>query len=263
MQRQQFHRRWSVEWQFLNNLGQERPRRPAGGQCVISRLSGSTAGFMPPGQERRVKGIRQPAAVRAGVAFGPTQAAICSLDVLGVSHEMTARIQHRPRADRNSAENIHVVTTHDHSMPLSSRCGNGADIPSTWPRWSSARSRRLAAQADLALEMSLPCRATGGSHNRTVKPGVARADAEFGPESTDAERWLDTMLHAWSFAGRAKSRTCVVSFLGTGLLCRSTGGPRLAGRGGEGDPERTGAAPVAPSGAPRRREPGRRERLAG
>jgi hypothetical protein len=32
-----------------------------------------------------------------------------------------------------------------------------------------------------------------------VKKSAARTDAEFGPQSTDAQRWLDTMLHALVF----------------------------------------------------------------
>ena len=53
------------------------------------------AGFhKPPGQERRVKGIRQPTEVRALVlTYGPTQVALCSLDILGLDEAMTGRIQ--------------------------------------------------------------------------------------------------------------------------------------------------------------------------
>ncbi|MDD4268544.1 MAG: hypothetical protein GXY25_08095 [Pirellulaceae bacterium] len=184
------------------------------------------AGFhKPPGQERRVKGIRQPAAVRALVlAFGPTQAAICSLDVLGVSHEMTARIQ-QSAAGRTGipAENIHVVATHDHSMPtfLTLRQWGGMS-----PEYMATVEQRtveaiVAAQADLApAEMSLgKCRATGGSHNRTVKPGVARTDAEFGPESTDAERWLDTMLHALVFRRAGKKPDLVWYHFSAHVVC--------------------------------------------
>ncbi len=164
------------------------------------------AGFhKPPGQERRVKAIRQPAQVRALVlAFGPTQLAICSLDVLGTSQEMVTSIQ-RAAAERTGipAENIRVVATHDHSMPTFVKLRQWGGMS---PEFMATVEQRTveaiaAGQADLAAaEMSLgKCRATGGSHNRTVKPAETHTDAEFGPQSTDDQRWLDTMLHALVF----------------------------------------------------------------
>lgn len=159
----------------------------------------------PPGQERRIKGIRQPCEARALVlTLGPTQVAICSLDTLGVTEEMTRRIQ-RAAADRARipAENIHMAATHDHSMPTFKYVRQWGAVN---PEFMAAVEKRtveaiVAAQADLApAKLSLgKCHAEGGSHNRTVKKGVARTDAEFGPLSTDAERWLDTMLHALVF----------------------------------------------------------------
>lgn len=164
------------------------------------------AGFhKPPGQERRIKAIRQPCEVRALVlALGPTQLAICSLDALGVDEPMAWRIQ-RAAAGRTGipAENIHVTATHDHSMPTFKWVRQWGAMP---PEFKAVVEQRTveaiaAAQVDVApAELLLgKCRAPGGNHNRTVKRGVARTDAEFGPESTDAERWLDTMLHALVF----------------------------------------------------------------
>lgn len=169
------------------------------------------AGFhKPPGQERRIKAIRQPSEVRALVlALGSTQLAICSLDSLSVDEAMAGRIC-RAAADRTGipAENIRVATTHDHSMPTFCRLRQWGAMP---VEFKAAVERRtveaiVAAQADLApAEMSLgKCRAPGGNHNRTVKRGVARTDAEFGSQSTDAQRWLDSMLHALVFRRAGK-----------------------------------------------------------
>jgi len=169
------------------------------------------AGFhKPPGQERRVKAIRQPSETRALVlGYGPTQLAICSLDILGVDQPMVERIQ-RAAAARTGipAENIHVAATHDHSMPTFVQLRQWGG---TSPEFMATVEQRtveaiVAAQADLApAELALgKCRALGGSHNRTVKASETHTDTEFGPQSTDAQRWLDTMLHALVFrrAGR-------------------------------------------------------------
>jgi hypothetical protein len=169
------------------------------------------AGFhKPPGKERRIRAIRQPCEVRALVlALGNTRLAICSLDSLSVAEDMAGRIC-RAAAQRTGipAENIRVATTHDHSMPTFCRLRQWGAMS---PEFNATVERRtveaiVAAQADLApAELSLgKCRVSGGNHNRTVKNGVARTDAEFGPQSTDAQRWLDTMLHALVFRRAGK-----------------------------------------------------------
>jgi len=78
-----------------------------------------------------------------------------------------------------------------------------------------------AAQADLApAEVSLgTCRATGGSHHRTVKAGVARTDTEFGPDSTDDQRWLDTMLHTLVFRRAGKKPDLVWYHFSAHVVC--------------------------------------------
>jgi hypothetical protein len=55
------------------------------------------------------------------------------------------------------------------------------------------------AKADLASAEVLlgKARVVGGNHNRTVK--TCPTDAEFTKDSTDSQRWLDTMLHALVF----------------------------------------------------------------
>ena len=73
----------------------------------------------PPGKERRIKSIRQPAAVRALVVqFGETQVAICSLDVAAVGQEMAVRVRNEvARQTGIPASNVRVCATHTHSMP--------------------------------------------------------------------------------------------------------------------------------------------------
>lgn len=184
------------------------------------------AGFhKPPGQERRVRGIRQPAEVRALVlTYGPTQAAICSLDVLGISREMAGRIQ-RAAAERTGipAGNIHLVATHDHSMPTFKKIRQWGGMSPEFMATVEERTVEAiaAARADLApAELLLgKCRATGGSHNRTVKQGVALTDEQFGPDSTDAQRWLDTMLHALVFRRVGKTPDLVWYHFSAHAVC--------------------------------------------
>ena len=100
------------------------------------------AGFhKPPGQERRVKGICQPIEVRAFVlTYGPTQVALCSLDILGLDEAMARRIQ-RAAAGRTGipAEN---------TCPTRRRIGWASTRPSwcrrlsTCPRISPRRRGR-------------------------------------------------------------------------------------------------------------------------
>ncbi len=169
------------------------------------------AGFhKPPGKERRITSIRQPSAVRALVlALGDTQLAICSLDTIAVDEAMAGRIQ-QAAAQRTGipAENIRVAATHSHSMPAFYRLRQWGAVPAEFMAAAEQRTVEAiaAARADLApAELSLGnARVSGGNHNRTVKPGVAKTDAEFGPESSDAQRWLDTLLQAMVFRRSGK-----------------------------------------------------------
>ncbi|NLF67698.1 MAG: hypothetical protein GX575_01445 [Candidatus Anammoximicrobium sp.] len=201
-------------------------RAGEGAADITPPLDIELGGFhKPPGQERRIKGIRQPCEARALVlTFGPMQVAICSLDTLSVTEEMTGRIQ-RAAAQRTGipAENIHVAATHDHSMPTFKYVRQWGAVT---PEFVAAVEKRtveaiVAAQADLApAELSLgKCHAEGGSHNRTVKKGVARTGAEFGPLSTDAERWLDTLLHAMVFHRAGKKPDLVWYHFSAHAVC--------------------------------------------
>jgi hypothetical protein len=73
----------------------------------------------PPGQERRIRSIRQSASVRALVLqVGAVQVAVCSLDVTAVSQDMAARVQAAvSRQTGIPAAHVRVCATHTHSMP--------------------------------------------------------------------------------------------------------------------------------------------------
>jgi len=183
------------------------------------------AGFhKPPGKERRITAIRQPSQVRALVlALGGTQVAICSLDAICVDAAMTARIQ-KAAAGRTGipAENIRLATTHTHSMPTFCRLRQWGAIPAEFMALVEKRTVEAiaAARADLAPAEFFfgKSPAPGGSHNRTVKRGAAKTDGQFGPDSTDAERWLDTMLQALVFR-RAGKRDLVWYHFSAHAVC--------------------------------------------
>jgi neutral/alkaline ceramidase-like enzyme len=168
------------------------------------------AGFhRPVGKERRIVGIRQPTAARALVLrLGDSRAAIVSLDICGVSYEMTARIQARVANELGiPAENVRLCATHTHSMP-------GFRYFRQWgaisPEYMASVEAKVVqavemAQADLAAaELYVgKSRAPGASNNRTVK--VWNTDEQFDKNSTDEERWLDTAVHVLHFErGEAK-----------------------------------------------------------
>ena len=154
----------------------------------------------PPGKERRIKSIRQPAAVRALVLqFGETQVAICSLDVAAVGQEMAVRVQNEvARQTGIPAPNVRVCATHTHSMPGFCFLRQWGAIPKEFMATVEQQAVEAVRQAkdDLgAAEVALgKCRVTGGNHNRTSK--TCKTDERFTENSTDDDRWLDTVLHA-------------------------------------------------------------------
>src|SRR6185295_18700087 len=78
------------------------------------------AGFhKPPGQERRITGIRQPTFARALLLrLGRTQAVIVSLELIGVSRSFAQRVQKQiARKTGIPATNIRLCATHSHSTP--------------------------------------------------------------------------------------------------------------------------------------------------
>ncbi len=167
------------------------------------------AGFhRPPGNERRIKGIRQPAEVRALVLrVGQTTAAIVSLDMLAVSaswRDQTA--QAVEKAAGIPAEQVRLCATHSHSMPTLRYCRQWGGVSEEYGeqvRKATVEAVRTAIE-DLAPARLEVGRATvaGGNFNRTTKQW--KTDAEFGKDSTEADRWLDTTLHALRFRREGK-----------------------------------------------------------
>ncbi len=162
------------------------------------------AGFHRPlGKERRIAGIRQQTAARALVLrLGEVQAALVSLDICGVSAEMTARVQQRIAGQLGiPASNIHLSATHTHSMPTFRYLRQWGAIS---PEYMESVETKIVqavqlAQADLApAKLSLgKSQAPGASNNRTTK--TWKTEEQFSGDSTDAERWLDTMVHVLHF----------------------------------------------------------------
>ncbi len=182
------------------------------GQGVVDitpPLGVEMAGFhRTPGNERRIKGIRQPTFARALLLkHGDVQAAVVSVEISGVSapfsQAVAAEVEKRVGIP---AANVRVSATHTHSTPAFRYFRQWGAIP---PEHMADVEKKIVeavrlARADLAPAELLAGRArvTGGNFNRTTK--TWKTDAEFGKDSTDAERWLDTMLHALVFRRAGK-----------------------------------------------------------
>lgn len=197
----------------LGRAAEARPRLQAGEGVVdiTPPLGIEMGGFhRKPGNERRIKGIRQPTAARALVlTLGDTQVAVCSVDVITITREMADRIRQEVAARTGiSAENVRLCATHTHSTPSFSSSRQWGSVPSDYRKVVETRvvDAVVQAKADLApAEVLLgKTRVTGGNHNRTVK-GPCPTDAQFTKDSTDAQRWLDTMLHVLLFQRGAKT----------------------------------------------------------
>lgn len=156
-----------------------------------------------PGNERVVEGIRQATAARALVLQrGDEQVALLSLDLAGTSAEVARRIQQRvSAATQIPAANVRVCSTHTHSMPAFLYLRQWGAIPLDYMATVEQKAVEAVqlAQADLAPAKLLAgkSRAVGGSFNRTT-PNF-KTDEAFGADSSDSERWLDTMLRVLFF----------------------------------------------------------------
>ena len=260
-------------------LGATRARAAAAGGLsagegvvdITPPLGIELAGFhKPPGQERRVKGIRQPTEVRALVlTYGPTQVAVCSLDILGLERgDGRAHPAGGRRADgdpgREYPRGRHARSQH---ADLPDAPAVGRDVPGVHGHRGAAHrggdrrgpgrsgpGRTVAGQVPRAGRQSQPHREAGRDpHRRRIRPPVDRRPAL---ARHDAPR-------PGIPPGGQEAGPGVVSLLGPcRVLCRRAGRARLAGRGGPGDPQSAGPAPVVPPGSHRRREPRRRQRLA-
>jgi hypothetical protein len=172
------------------------------------------AGFhKPPGRERVITGIRQPAAARALVLrTRKTSAALVSLDLLAFDWAFTRRVQRRAaRQTGIPPGHIRVCGTHSHSMPTLRFLRQWGAVPKDYAKEVEDRAVQAIAQAkadlapaDLYLGRE---RVVGGNFNRAS--AAWKTDAEFGQDSTDRDRWLDTMLHALYFQ-RERPRRCLL-----------------------------------------------------
>lgn len=168
------------------------------------------AGFHRPiGQERKITGARQPSAARALVLrVGDQTASLVSLDMVFVSRTFAAAVQ-RLVAEQAAipADNVHVCATHSHSMPTFAFLRQWGAIPTEYEQQVRDKIVRAvrAAKDDLAAgELYLgSSRTVGANFNRTAK--TWKTDAEFDAQSTDGDRWLDTMLHVLRFERAGKS----------------------------------------------------------
>ena len=163
----------------------------------------------PPGQERRVEGIRQPTAARALVLkVGETTAAVVSLDINAVVFDMSERV--RERVERETgipAGHVRLCATHTHAMPSFHPLRQWGAVSHEYMRAVEDKvveAVRLAKQDLAPAELHVgTARAKDANFNRTQRE-KAKTDEQFTKEATDDERWLDTTLHALRFVrGRA------------------------------------------------------------
>lgn len=163
------------------------------------------AGFHYPvgGNPRFITDIRQKTAVRALVLqHNLTRVAILSLDIAAVSEAMAKRVQAAVEAKTGiPAANVRLCATHTHSMPTFAFWRQWGTIPEAYRAAVEAKAVEAVtlAEADCAEAVFFAggSQAEGGNFNRTVKG--SKTDRDFTPDSTDAERWLDTLLQVLYF----------------------------------------------------------------
>jgi hypothetical protein len=167
------------------------------------------AGFhRPVGQERKIAGSRHSSAARALVLkMGDQTVALVSLDMIFASRAFADGVKQRVAEQTGiPSANVHICCTHSHSMPTFVFLRQWGAIPEEYEKQVGEKIARalLQAKEDLAAgEMYLgKSRVVGGNFNRTTK--TWKTDAEFAADSTDADRWLDTMLHVLRFERAGK-----------------------------------------------------------
>ncbi len=167
------------------------------------------AGFhRPPGRERRIRGIRQPAEVRALVLrIGQTTAAVVSLDLAALSASFSQQTaQAVEKAVAIPGTHIRLCATHTHSMPTLRYFRQWGALNSEYAekvQKATVEAVRAAVEDMAPAQMRIGrARVEGGNFNRTTKQW--KTDADFTQDSTDAQRWLDTMLHLLHFRREGK-----------------------------------------------------------
>jgi hypothetical protein len=176
------------------------------------------AGFhRPPDKPRVAISVRQPASARAIVLeLGGTRAAIVSLDMLAVATDFTARVQAAiERASGIPAANVRIMATHTHSMPTLHFLRQWGKVSPEYTQKVEAdviKAIQLAADDLAPAELQLGrAKAEGGNYNRTTE--TWKTENLFDAASSDADRWLDTMLTALVFRrGGGKQDLCWYHF---------------------------------------------------
>ncbi|MHC4398246.1 MAG: neutral/alkaline non-lysosomal ceramidase N-terminal domain-containing protein [Planctomycetota bacterium] len=170
------------------------------------------AGFhRPPGKERRIEGIRQPTAARALVLkHGQQQAAVVSLDLCAVSRPFAKRVEKRVAESMGiSASSVWIAATHTHSMPTFRYFRQWGAVS---PEYMATVENNVVQAVGLARDDLAPAemhvgraRVVDGNFNRTTPHW--KTEDQFDQNASDAERWLDTALHALVFERTAGRRS--------------------------------------------------------
>lgn len=186
------------------------------------------AGFhKPPGKERVVTGVRQPCLARALVLRAKkTEIALVSLDVCGFPRDFAQRVQRRA-AQRTGipAPQIRIAATHSHSTPTLRFFRQWGAVSPAYVDLVERRAVEVIemakndlARADCYLGKE---RVAGGNFNRTAK--TWKTDEVFGKDSTDGERWLDTMLHVLFLMREAPKRNLLWYHFSAHPVCFTDG----------------------------------------
>ncbi len=169
------------------------------------------AGFhYKPGSERLVGSVRDKTEARAVVLqLGKQLAAIVSVDICAVSHESTQRLQKRISEKTGIPANaIRLCATHTHSAPTLRFFRLWGGLPEKYVTETENRIVKSVeiAKADLApADLSIgKSRTEGANFNRTRKD--FKKDIDFNAQSSEEDRWLDTMLHTLHFDRGTKKK---------------------------------------------------------
>lgn len=162
------------------------------------------AGFhYSPGKERRATGARMPTHARAlYLQHKDTAALLLSVDIIGFAQPVCERIAREAGAAAGVLPaHVFVTATHTHSSPSLVPLLQWGEVSPEYTETvvracvdAAKAARNDAAEADFYLGTE---RVAGGNMNRTVK--AWKTDADFGPDASDQERWLDTLLQVMYF----------------------------------------------------------------
>lgn len=199
-----------------------------GSADITPPLGVELAGFhKPEGKERTVTGVRQTTGVRVLLLkTKKEQAAIVSLDLLGVSRDVAQSLQTGiGRKLRMPAKNVRVCATHSHSAPTLVFLRQWGAVSDKYRQLVETKTVEAAAAAQQDL---VPAdvyigqeQVVSGNHNRTSKSW--KTDADFGKDSGDDQRWLDTKLCCLYFQREPPKRSLVWYQFSAHSVCYTDG----------------------------------------